>query len=80
MCIFLHGFKLEIQAKLKVSQFRSLTALMDKVLDLEDQNLAWKEGGKRHFPRGGGTFQGPTLPRAPGVTKAVLGTSSSAYI
>ena len=52
MCVFLHGLKIEIQAELKVSQFQSLIALMDKVLELEDRNLAWKERDMGHFPRG----------------------------
>ena len=50
MCIFLHGLKHEIQAKLKVSQFQTLAALMDKASELEDQNLAWKEGSMGNFP------------------------------
>ena len=45
MCVFLHGLKPEIQAELKVSQFRSLTTLMDKALELEERNLAWRERG-----------------------------------
>ena len=61
MCIFLHDLKPKMQAKLKVSQFRTLTALMDKASELEDRNMAWKEGGVENFPRGGGTFKGATL-------------------
>ena len=57
MCIFLHGLKPKIQAELKVSQFRSLTALMDKALELEERNQAWREGGIAGFPRGGCSFQ-----------------------
>ena len=35
MGIFLHGLNEEIQAKLKVSQFRTLSAVMDKALGIE---------------------------------------------
>ena len=40
MGVFLNGLKNGIQAKLKVSQFKTLAALMDKDLELEERNLA----------------------------------------
>ena len=40
MGIFLHGLKEEIRAELKVNQFRSLNALMDRALELEERNVA----------------------------------------
>ena len=56
--IFLNGLKNEIQAKLKVSQFRTLSALMYKVLELEVWNQARREGGIGMFNRWGGNFKG----------------------
>ena len=43
MGIFLNGLREEIQAKLKVSQFRTLATVTDKALEQEERNLAWKE-------------------------------------
>ena len=57
MCFFRSGLKEEIQAELMVGQFRTLSTLMDRALELEERSGAWKEGGVSKFLKGGGTFR-----------------------
>ena len=58
MGIFLHGLRLKLQVELKVSHFWSLAILMDKALELEEQNMAWRVGGVGAFHKGGGSSKG----------------------
>lgn len=45
MSIFLNGLKKEIRAEMKVGAFSSLNAMMDRALELETRNLAWRDTG-----------------------------------
>ena len=79
MGIFLYRLKSELQAEFKVGQFRSLTALMDKALELEERNLAWRDGGIRVFHRGGGSSKGVVPNLVPGALKVGGGSHSATY-
>ena len=79
MGIFLNGLREENQAELKVGQFRTLAALMDKALELEERNLAWKEEGVGNFQRSGGVSKGVTSYKSSGLVKKIAGPSSASY-
>ena len=79
MGIFLNGLREEIQAKLKVSQFWTLSTMMDKALELEERNLAWKEGGVGSFHKGLGHFKGVLPSRPLGPIRSTGGSSLAAY-
>ena len=65
MCIFLNGLKKEIRAEMKVGAFPSLNAMMDRALELETRNLAWRDAGVNPGMKGvGGPSKGPTQFRA----------------
>ena len=70
----MHGLKEEIRAELKVSQFRTLLAMMDKALELEERNRAWKEGGVGSFHKGLGQTKGALPCRPLSLTRAVGGS------
>ena len=60
MCIFMNGLKKEVRAKMTVGEFRNLTAMMDRALELEQRNLAWVDAGVYPGIRGaGGPSRGP---------------------
>ena len=59
MGIFLHNLKEEIRAELNVNQFRSLNALMDKALELEERNVAWRGVGLVFGPKVGSSAKPP---------------------
>ena len=79
MGIFLNGPREEIQAELKVSQFRTLNDLMDKAQELEERNLAWKEGGVGNFQWSGGIPRVVTSYKFPSLTKAATRSNSASY-
>ena len=79
MCIFLSGLKEEIQAELKVGQFRTLSAMMDKALELEERNGAWREGGVSKFVKGGGNNRVNPVYRAPGMSRQGESSGAAAY-
>ena len=60
MCIFMNGLKKEVRAEMTVGEFRNLTAMMDRALELEQRNLAWVDAGVHPGMRGaGGPSRGP---------------------
>lgn len=79
MGIFLNELKEEIQAELKVSQFRTLSSMMDKALELEERNLAWKERGLGSFQKGLSHSKGILPSRPLGLIRSMGGSSSVAY-
>ena len=79
MCIFLSGLKEEIQAELKVGQFRTLSAMMDKALELEERNGASKEGRVSQFVRRGGSSRTYQQYKGPVITRSGGGSTSGAY-
>ena len=52
---------------------------MDKALELEERNLAWKEGGVGNFQRSGGVSKGVTSYKSSGLVKKIAGPSSASY-
>ena len=79
MCIFLSGLKEEIQAELKVNQFRTLSAMMDKALELEERNGVWKGGGVSSFMKGGGSSRFNPTSRVLGIARQGEGSRVAAY-
>lgn len=79
MGIFLHGLKEEIRAELKVNQFRSLNALMDKTLELEERNVAWRGAGLVFGPKVGSSAKPPMSYRAPNLLRNGPGPTNTFY-
>ena len=52
---------------------------MDMAIELEERNLAWKEGGEGNFQRSGGVSKGTASYRSPRMTRTVAGPSSALY-
>ena len=52
---------------------------MDMAIELEERNLAWKEGGVENFQRSGGVSKGTASYRSPRMTRTVAGPSSALY-
>ena len=77
--ISLNGLKEGIQTKLKVSQFWTLSTMMDEALELEERNLAWKEGGVGSFHKGLGHDKITSPSKPLGITWSMGGSSSAAY-
>ena len=79
VCIFLSGLKEEIQAELKVCQFRTLLAMMCKALELEERNGAWREGGVSKFVKGGGNSKVNPTYRASRIARQGESSGVAAY-
>ena len=52
---------------------------MDKALELEEHNLAWKEGGVGSFYKGLGQTKGSLRSRPLSLAQALRRSSSAAY-
>lgn len=52
---------------------------MDKALELEERNQAWREGGMAGFLKGGGNSRSIQPYQAPVSTRMVGGSTSAAY-
>ena len=79
MCIFLSRLKEEIQAELKVGQFRTLSAMMDKALELEERNGAWREGGVSKFVKEGSNSRVNPMYRAPSIARQGERSGAATY-
>ena len=65
MRIFLNKLKEEIQAKLKASELRTLSKLMDRALELGERHMAWRNGNVVIASKSGGEGSKGLIPFRP---------------